>query len=83
MLCALLSLVDLPCAVDGPVSQVAVAGKPEGTRCCGMRQKVTDQFFAQELVPSSGVVMLVEWTHECERPSLGHRDFSFEGRVCC
>ena len=45
VLCALLGLVDLPCAVDSPVSEITIAGKSERSRCEGMRQEVADQFF--------------------------------------
>lgn len=58
VLCALLSLVDLPCAVDSPVSEVAIAGESEWSGCEGMRQEVADQFFLR--IVSTGL-----W-HNCE-----------------
>jgi hypothetical protein len=47
VLCALLSLVDLPCAVDSPVSEITIARESERSRCEGMRQEVADQFFLE------------------------------------
>lgn len=47
VLCALLGLVDLPCAVNSPVSEITIAGESEGSRCEGMRQEVADQFFSE------------------------------------
>jgi hypothetical protein len=47
VLCAQLSLVDLPCAVDSPVSEIALARKSERSRCKRMRQEVADQFFLE------------------------------------
>jgi hypothetical protein len=45
VLCALLSFVDLPCAVDSPVSEITFARKSEGSGCEGMRKEVANQFF--------------------------------------
>lgn len=47
VLCALLSLEDLPCAVNGPVSKVAIARESERSGCDGMREEVTDHFFPE------------------------------------
>jgi hypothetical protein len=47
VLCAQLGLVDLPRAVDSPVSEIALARESERSRCEGMRQEVADQFFLE------------------------------------
>lgn len=50
VLCALLGLVDLPCTVNSPVSEIAIARESEGSRCEGMRQEVANQFFWEQSV---------------------------------
>jgi hypothetical protein len=61
VLCALLSLVDLPRAVDSPVSEITLAGESERSRCEGMRQEVANQFFLE-------IVSTVLWSgcDECD-----------------
>lgn len=78
VLCALLSLVDLPCAVDSPVSEVAIAGESEWSGCEGMRQEVADQFFSK--IVSTGLWRICEQIDSRMRASfLGPPRFLFCG----
>jgi hypothetical protein len=43
MLAALLGLEQLPCAVDGPVTEVTVSGEAEGTGGERVVEEVADQ----------------------------------------
>jgi hypothetical protein len=56
VLCALLSLVDLPCAVNSPVSEITLARESEGSGCKGMRKEVADQFFLRLSVWYLGMI---------------------------
>lgn len=54
---ALLGSVELPCPVDGPVAEEAVAGEAKGSRGFGVLEEVADQSWANSRLVSDLAAM--------------------------